>query len=198
MNLWAKARGLPAIAIAATATIVVLGAPISDLQMMASPQGASLAVSCLVALAVPIAIGWGFSRSATTIERVAVRSILILDLALVGIVAGTAAGLAVLMDVLGLAHVGAIAARAELVYTGLLLATRSLGTWRVAAVGPTVYVLTVAVVGRGDDLAHPAWWAWIAASPSDIDSWLLTALALIGGFTLFGLTARSQRGLPSE
>jgi len=71
-----------------------------------------------------------------------------------------------------------VAARALLVYGGFMLLASPLG-WRTATIAPAVYLLAVIVVGRGEDIFHPAPWAWIAADETSRASWLLTA-ALVG------------------
>jgi len=97
---------------------------------------------------------------------------------------GPVAILAVLLMRLGIAPAGGIAARASLVFLGLLLAVAPFG-WHLAALSPTLYLLVVAVAGRGEDIIHPAPWAWIAAPVEDGLSWVLSALVLAVGILLY-------------
>jgi hypothetical protein len=77
---------------------------------------------------------------------------------------------------------------------GLLLAAYPVVGWQVAAVIPAAYLLAVAVAGRGEDIYHPAQWAWIAADGGDRGSWLLTTLVLLAGLaTYVVLTPRAAR-----
>ena len=80
-----------------------------------------------------------------------------------------------------LAPAGAVACRAMVTYLGLLLIARPLAGWRRAAIVPTVYLLVVAVLGRGDDIYHPAAWAWIAADGNDEAAWWMSMVVLAVG-----------------
>jgi hypothetical protein len=150
------------------------------------------AVACFLALAVPVAVGWGCGRGDPQLEFVSTRGIKWLDLLLaVGAVGFTSAG-ALLLHRSDVAPAGAIASRALLVYLGLLLAVYPVAGWRVAAVVPAAYLLAVAVAGRGDDIYHPAAWAWIAADGEDPGSWLLTSVVVVTGLIAYvALNARS-------
>jgi hypothetical protein len=121
---------------------------------------------------------------------VSTQAVRVLDLALAVAAVGLTAGMALLLHYVGVAPAGAIAARAELVYLGLLLLGTPLG-WRNATLAPAVYLLAVAVVGGGADILHPAPWAWIAAQEQDETSWLLTA-AVLGVGLLAYLVVRSR------
>lgn len=178
MSLWAKVRGVPVVGTATILTILALVLPFSTAAATPSPAGATLAAACLLALAVPVAVGWGCARGDALLEAVSTQPVHILDLILAVAAVGLTAGMAVLLERVEVAPAGAIAARAELVYLGLLLLAMPLG-WRNATLAPAVYLLAVAVIGGGADIVHPASWAWIAAPEQDETSWLLTG-AVVG------------------
>lgn len=178
MSLWAKVRGVPVVGTATILTILALVLPFSTAAATPSPAGATLAAACLLALAVPVAVGWGCARGDALLEAVSTKPVHILDLILAVAAVGLTAGMAVLLERVEVAPAGAIAARAELVYLGLLLLATPLG-WRNATLAPAVYLLAVAVIGGGADIVHPASWAWIAAPEQDETSWLLTG-AVVG------------------
>jgi hypothetical protein len=177
MSLWAKVRGLPIIGLAAGGTLLALILPFSVIAATPSPAGATLAAACLLALAVPVAVGWGCSRADLRLEAVSTQPVRTLDLALALVAVGLTAGLGVVLEQIGVAPAGIIAARAELVFLGLLLLGAPLG-WRLATFVPAIYLLAVLVVGGGEDIVHPALWAWIAALPGDTISWILTGTVL--------------------
>lgn len=137
-----------------------------------------MAAACFLALAVPIAVGWGCARGDAQLESVSVRRVRTLDLLLAVAAIGGTATIAFAMHEFGVAPAGLVAARALLVYGGFLLLASPLG-WRTATLAPAVYLLAVIVVGRGEDIFHPAPWAWIAADQASRVSWLLTA-AVVG------------------
>lgn len=187
MILWLQVRGAPVIALAMTLTLVGLAVPGSAAAATPSPVGATVAAACFLALAVPVAVGWGCGRGDGQLEAVGSRPIRWLDLALATLAIGLTAGGAHLMHRAGLAPAGAIAARDMLVFLGLLLLAYPLVGWHVAAVIPAVYLLAVAVAGRGEDILHPARWAWIAADGADRTSWILTAGVLGSGLLAYVL-----------
>jgi hypothetical protein len=190
VNLWAKVRGVPVVGTATILTILGLVLPFSTAAATPSPAGATLAAACLLALAVPVAVGWGCARGDALLEAVSTQPVRVLDLILAVTAVGLTAGVAVLLERVEVAPAGAIAARAELVYLGLLLLGTPLG-WRNATLAPAVYLLAVAVIGGGADIVHPASWAWIAAPEQDETSWLLTT-AVLGVGLLAYLTVRSR------
>lgn len=184
VKLWAQVRGLFIIVGSIVATLLVLVLPVSAAAVTPSPAGATLAAACLVALIVPIAVGWGCSRADRQVEAVTIRPVRLLDFLLAVASVGLVAILAGSLMQLGIAPAGGIAARASLVFLGLLLACAPFG-WHHAALSPTLYVLAVAVAGRGEDIIHPAPWAWIAAPVEDGLSWVLSALVLAAGILLY-------------
>jgi hypothetical protein len=187
MSLWFRVRGVGVLLGAMAATLGALTLPVSAAAATPSPTGATLAAACFVALAAPVAVGWGCARGDPQLESTGVRPTRVFDflLAVGSVGAVSAAGL--LMFWAGVAPAGAIAARAGLVYLGLLLLAQPMAGWRVAAVAPSVYLLLVAVVGRGEDIAHPAPWAWIAADGGSRSSWLLSAVVLGTGAAAYSL-----------
>ena len=79
-----------------------------------------------------------------------------------------------------------------------MLLAYPLAGWRVATIVPAIYLLAVAVIGGGEDISHPAWWAWIAADGGDRTSWVVT-IALLGAGIVAYLTVRPRRsGLPAD
>jgi hypothetical protein len=98
---------------------------------------------------------------------------------------------ALAMQQAGLALAGSVAGRDVLVYLGIMLVAYPLVGWRVATLAPAAYVLAVAVVGRGEDVVHPASWAWIAADGNDRSSWVLTVISLAVGISVY-LTVRPR------
>lgn len=178
MSLWLRVRGASTIIFVSVATLAALALPASAISTTPSPAGATTAAACFLALAVPIAVGWGCARGDAQIELVSVRRVRILDLLLAVVAIGGTATVALAMHQAGVAPAGLVAARALLVYGGFMLLASPLG-WRTAMIAPAVYLLAVIVVGRGEDIFHPAPWAWIAADENSRASWLLTA-ALVG------------------
>jgi hypothetical protein len=189
MSLWAKVRGLPITGVAIVATLLGLVLPVSTAAATPSPAGATLAAACLVALAVPVAVGWGCARGDASLEAVSIQPVRAFDLLLAIAAVGLTAGMALLLEQAGIAPAGAIAARAALVYLGLVLLATPL-SWRIATLAPAIYLLAVAVVGGGADIDHPALWAWIAAQADDPTSWLLTAGTLVLGILVYLLVPR--------
>ena len=148
-----------------------------------------MAAASFLALAVPIAVGWGCARGDAQIESVSVRRVRILDLLLVVVAIGGTATVALAMHEAGVAPAGLVAARALLVYGGFMLLASPLG-WRTATIAPTVYLLAVIVVGAGEDISHPAPWAWIAADDTARASWMLTAALVAGGTAAYLIVPR--------
>lgn len=189
MTYWAKVHGLWVICAAIILTELALVTPISVASGVPSPAGANLAAACVIALAVPISVGWGCERGNGSLEAGGVRALRGLDFALAVLAVGAMVGIAVLLERIGLAPAGLITARAGLVYVGLLLLLSPLG-WRLATFAPALYLLAVAVVGRGEDINHPAPWAWIAAPPDSQASWVLSAGVVALGVASYLLTPR--------
>ena len=175
MSLWLRVRGGSIIGVSMALTLVGLALPASAATATPSPVGATVAAACFLVLAVPVAVGWGCGRGDPQLEAVGSQPVRWLDLLLATLAVGLTAGGAYLLQQIEVAPAGAIAARDLLVYLGLLLLAYPFVGWQVAAVIPAVYLLAVAVAGEGEDIYHPAAWAWVAADPSDRASWLLTA-----------------------
>ncbi len=185
MSLWFRVRGGFVISAVMVVTLLVLALPVSALAATPSPAGATLAAACFLALAVPVAVGWGCIRGDAQLELVAVQPVRHLDLALTTAAVGLTALVALTMQQTGLAPAGTVAARAELVYLGLLLVAYPFGGWRIATVVPAIYLLAVVVAGRGADIIHPAPWAWIAAQGDDTRSWVLSFAVLGAGLLAY-------------
>ena len=189
MSLYLRVRALQRLILVAMTTLVFLAWPGSSLSAMPSPTGATMVLGVIVAIAAPIAVGWACARGDARFEVHAVRRIGRMDLVYALLVCGPLAAAAAMLHSVGLADAGLAAARAMLVYLGLLLLTATLWGWRLAPVTPTLLLLAVAVFGRGADIAHAAPWAFIAADEADPLSWGLTAMTLGAGL-LFAATVR--------
>lgn len=199
MTLWLRVRALPILIGVAAATIVVLLLPWSGVTATPSPAGASVAAASMLALALPVTLAWANSRGDIRLEAVSTRPIKAFDFTIACAVIAATAIAATILFVAQVAPTGLVAARALLVYLGLVLAAVPFGGWRLAAVAPTVYLTAVVVMGRGEDVAHPAVWAWIAAGGADTLSWILTTLVLVGGLGIYSfLGPRHLDGGPDE
>jgi hypothetical protein len=189
LSLWLRVRGATLILIVTVATAATLAFPVSAMATTPSPAGATIAAACFLALAVPVAVGWGCARGDAQLESVSVRPVRSLDLLLTAVAVAGSAAVAVVMHETGVAPAGLVAARALLVYGGFMLLASPLG-WRTATIAPTVYLLAVIVVGAGEDISHPAAWAWIAADDTARASWLLTAALVAGGTAAYLIVPR--------
>lgn len=198
MSLWLRVRGTPTIFGAMVLTLVGVALPGSAATATPSPAGATLAAACFLALAVPVAVGWGCARGDPQLESVSVRPVHALDLLLAALAVGTTCVAALAMHQAGLALAGSIAARAALVYLGFMLLAYPLAGWRVATIVPAIYLLAVAVIGRGEDIIHPAWWAWIAADGGDSLSWVVTIALLGAGIGAYLSVRRRRSGLSDD
>ena len=185
MVLWWRSRRGGLILASIALSGLLLATPLAPIQAMPSPAGATVAIACVIGLLAPVAVAAGCARSDPWLESVGTRPIRTYDyLLLMGAVSGVA-GLSLLEQCAGLSAVGQVCSRAGFAYAGLALIGRSFGAWRAAAVLPATYLTLVAVAGRGDDLIHPAWWAWIASDAGETSSWLLTAFCLGLGTLLY-------------
>lgn len=182
VTLWLRVRAGPIVLGMIALTVLGLVLPASAATATPSPAGATIAAACVLALAVPVTVGWACTRGDPLLESVSTRPVRALDLALSGLAVGSTSLAAVGLSYADIAPAGTVAARAALVYLGLMLTTYSLAGWRVASLAPATYLLSVIVMGGGEDVRHPALWAWIAADPADVFSWVLTLAALCAGF----------------
>lgn len=198
MKLWLRVRGARTIVGTIALTLIGLALPGSAIAATPSPAGATLAAACFFALAVPVAVGWGCARGDSQLESVSVRPIQALDLLLVALAVGITSVVALAMQQAALALAGSIAARNVLAYLGIMLLAYPLVGWRVATIVPSVYVLTVAIAGRGEDILHPAWWAWIAADGGDRTSWVVTITLLGAGICAYLTVPPRRSGLSAE
>jgi hypothetical protein len=189
VTLWVRVRAVRIVLGVMALTIAGLVLPASAATAAPSPAGASIAAACILALAVPVTVGWGCTRGDPLLEAVSSQPVPALDLALATLAVGITAAAAVGLQFVGIAPAGIIAARAALVYLGLMLAAYRVGGWRIASLTPAIYLLVVIVMGRGEDIRHPALWAWIAADSGDGWSWLLTFAVLGTGLVAYGLHA---------
>lgn len=181
MTLWLRARAVWALVLGAVASLAVTVLPISGLTVTPSPAGATLALAVLVGLLEPIALGWAMNRGDQRAEFISPRRIWLWDLLLV---LGFGCGVAMAelgLRLSGLAPAGGIAARATATFLGLMLMSQPIAGWRTASVAPVIAFVAVVIVGRGEDIAHPAPWAWIAASEDDVVAALLSLFVLALG-----------------
>jgi len=193
MNYWLKVRAIPTIALAAATTILALVLPFSALTATPSPGGATVALALVFALAMPVLQGWGVSRGDRTIERRSVRPVAILDLGLILAFTLLVTVAEMTLRAHGESPSGLVAARATVTYAGLLLASATLFGWRNAWSGPVVYFLAVVVGGRGSDIGHPAFWAWIAAAEDDALSWAVSIAVIWVGVVLYVVASSCGR-----
>jgi hypothetical protein len=185
--LWLKSRRVVVVAAIGLLSLAAMAWPGSGIQVTSSPVGASLAAACFLALAAPVLGAWANGQGEPVREWVSIRHVKRLDLVLmVGLVAGLAAT-AVVAHAYGIAPAGDVAGRAMLTYLGMVLIACPVVGWRRAALLPTIYLLTVAVLGRGDDSGHPAIWAWIAADGVDSGAWWLSLGVLALGVLAYTL-----------
>ncbi|MBA2556248.1 MAG: hypothetical protein H0V12_02710 [Chloroflexi bacterium] len=198
MTLWLQVRGAPTILVAIVITLVGLALPGSSVAVTPSPAGATLAAALFLALAVPIAVGWGCARGDPQLESVSGRPIYAFDLLLAVLAVGITCGAALTMQQAGVTLTGSVAARDVLVYLALMLLAYPLTGWRVATTIPAVYLLGVAVFGRGDDIYHPAGWAWIASDGGDPTSWVATVALLAVGVGAYLTIRPRMSGLPAD
>ena len=190
MRLYLRVRGVSVIAAVAAVVVVLLAWPGSSVQATPSPTGATMAAGVFLAIAVPAAVGWGCARGDGRIEAVGVRPVSWADLALAVVATAVVGLVAVALHAAGMADAGVVAARAALTYLGFLLLAVAFVGWRLAPVAPALFLLAVAVFGRGEDIEHPARWAWIAAEGSDPASWALTALVVAAGVAAYAAIPR--------
>jgi hypothetical protein len=181
VSLYLRVRGASVIAAVAAVVVVLLAWPGSSLSATPSPTGATMMAGAFLAIAVPAVVGWGCARGDGRLEGTGVRGIAWADLALAVLASAAVVLAAVVLHWAGLAQAGLVAARATLTYLGFLLLAVPFVGWRLAPVAPALFLLAVAAFGRGEDIAHAARWAWIAAEGTDPVSWALTAAVLLSG-----------------
>lgn len=181
MTLWLKARAVPTVAATFAGSLVVLLLPFTTLSATPSPGGATIGLAILLALAMPVVLGWGMARSDRDLELLGTRPVALLDFALVLAAGVGVAAIDVLLRATLAVPAGLIAGRATATYVGLLLAAVPAVGWRDASTLPVCYFVAVAIAGRGTDSAHPAMWAWIAAPEEEPMAITFALLTLIGG-----------------
>lgn len=198
MSLYLRVRALRIVALVAGATLAFLAWPGSSFNATPSPTGATMMLGVFIAIAVPVAVGWACARGDERLEAIAVRAVRRADLAYALVVCGLVAALAAILHASGLADAGLAAARALLVYLGLLLLAAAFWGWRLAPVAPALFLLAVAVFGRGADVVHAAPWAFIAAVDTDPASWGLAILVLGAGLVASAAARRRPHLSPAE
>lgn len=178
MRYWRQARAVRLVALVGTATILALLAPFSSLTATPTPGGATIGLATILALASPVVMGWGISRSDERMEQRSVRPVAFLDLGLVLAFGLGLAAIEMALRGLGIAPAGLIAARATVTYVGLLVVSVPIVGWGQSSMVPVAYLVAVLIGGRGSDVDHPTFWAWIAAVEDDPLSWIV-ALAML-------------------
>lgn len=181
MSLYLRVRGVPAIAAAVAVVVALLAWPGSSLAATPSPTGATMMAGAFLAIAVPAAVGWGCARGDSRLEGTGVRGVRWADLSLAVLATAVVSLMAVVLHAAGMADAGLVTARAALTYLGFLLLAVAWAGWRLAPIAPALFLLAVAVLGRGEDIEHPARWAWIAADGADPISWALAAIVVAAG-----------------
>jgi hypothetical protein len=185
VSLYLQVRGARVIASVVAVVIALLAWPGSSMGATPSPTGATMMAGAFLAIAVPAVVGWGCARGDGRLESTGVRPIKWADLAITVLATGVVALVAVLLHAIGMADAGLVAARAVVSYLGFLLLAAAFAGWRLAPVAPALFLLAVAVFGRGEDIEHPARWAFIAARGDDSSSWLLTVIVLVVGVAAY-------------
>lgn len=192
MIFYLKTRAVPVVASAVAATLALLCWPGSALAADVSPMGASAALAVMFALVVPTTVSWACSRSDPLLERCGVRPIAVLDCGLVLLASLGTAAILIGMTQFGLAVEGARAARALIVFTGLVLIAEPVLDWSSATLAPATYLALVLAAGRGSDIQHPAPWAFVAAAASDSTAWAVSVGLLVIGIAAYS-AARTSR-----
>lgn len=185
MSLYLRVRGASVIAAVVAAVLALLAWPGSSLSATPSPTGATIMAGAFFAIAVPAVTGWGCARGDSRLEATGVRGIAWVDLALAVVASAVVVVPAALLHRAGLAEAGLVAARATLTYLGFLLLAVPFVGWRLAPVAPALFLLAVAAFGRGEDILHPARWAWLAADGADPVSWTITTVVLVAGTAIY-------------
>lgn len=185
MSLYLRVRGAAVIAAVVGAVLALLAWPGSSLAATPSPTGATMMAGAFLVIAVPAAVGWGCARGDGRLEATGVRPVTWADLMLAVLATAAVALVALALHAVGMADAGVATARAALTYLGFLLIGAAFAGWRLAPVAPALFLLAVAVFGRGEDIEHPARWAWIAAEGADPASWALTAIVVAVGVVVY-------------
>lgn len=185
MSLYLQVRGASVIAAVVAVVVALLAWPGSSMAATPSPTGATMMAGAFLAIAVPAVVGWGCARGDVRLEATGVRAISSFDLALAILATAVVALVAVVLHAVGMADAGVVAARAALTYLGFLLLAVPFVGWRLAPVAPALFLLAVAAFGRGEDVLHPARWAWLAADGADPVSWALTTVVLVAGTAIY-------------
>lgn len=181
MRLYLRVRAMRHVGMVALATLLFLAWPGSSLNATPSPTGATMMLGVFVALAVPVVVGWACGRGDERLELSAVRPVRRSDVVYAVGVCTVVALLAASLHTIGLADAGLAAARATFAFLGLLLLAAAWRGWRLAPIVPALFLLAVAVFGRGADNIHAAPWAFIAASDTDLASWGVAVSAVVAG-----------------
>jgi hypothetical protein len=171
VSLYLRVRAIWFMTLACVLTVTGVTLPLARLPITTGPMGATVAIGLVVALLLPITAAWACSRGTLELDSVAVRNIAGLDLALVFTTVAATSVIAAGAEVAGASSIGLLVARAMISFTGLLLAGWWRAGWDTAALLPALYFVVVAVAGRGQDIAQPAFWAWIAADGRDGQAW---------------------------
>ena len=104
-------------------------------------------IGVFLAITVPALVAGVAARGAPELEATGVRPIALADAAYAVAACGGVAVCAAALHAVGLADAGLAAARATLVYLGLMLLAVPFWGWRLAPVLPALFLLAVAVFG---------------------------------------------------
>ena len=185
MSLWLKACAVPTIGLTAVGSLVALLLSFSTLSATPSPGGATIGLAVLLALAMPVVLGWALALSDRDLEVLSTRPVALMDFALVLAAGVGVAAIDVLLRETLTAPAGLIAGRAAATYVGLLLAAAPAVGWRNASTIPLTYFVAVAIAGGGTDEAHPAIWAWIASPEEEPMAMTAALLTLVVGASIY-------------
>lgn len=185
MSLWWKSRAWSTVALVMGVCLTLMVTPVSQIATVPSPAGAAVIGAVLLALPIPITLAWACQRGDPRLERASQRPLRWMDL---GLVAGGSAvfgGAILSLSVAGVSTAGPSAVRALMTFLGLTLGVRAILGWEKAALAPALYFAAVALLGRGEDVARPAAWAFIAGADVNPSTWIAAAMVLLIGAVMY-------------
>lgn len=185
MSLWWKSRAWSTVTVVTGVCLALMVTPVAGIATVPSPAGAAVIGAVLLVLPIPITLAWACQRGDSRLERVSNRPLRWMDL---GLVAGGSAvfgGAIMGLSVTGLFNAAPTAGRALITFVGLTLGIRALLGWEKGALAPALYFAAVALLGRGEDIARPAAWAFIAGADVDLSTWIAATIVLLTGVVLY-------------
>lgn len=179
MTLYLAVRRAPAVllTVAVMCFLLALAGDVAVPIPTLTGLGLALPLSVLLPIAVPIAVTWALEEGEPSLEAVASRPIVWLDLvaalAVVGAAALIAGGIGATV---GPSPESYVAARNAIGYTGLALIARAAFGGGSAPLMPAAYAMGAVLFGTAAT-GEPHAWAW-PISPPDAVSWILALVAL--------------------